>query len=254
MRKTSLVRIRLIPNKGDRAQVIPFGDVHLGYPTTDVEMVREVLDGCLRKRIYIVGMGDLIECGLTTSVGDSVYQQKLNPQEQMDEMVEMLTPMAKDGLILGLICGNHESRIAKSTSIDVTAMMCRLLKVPYLGFSCFHYWKVGEESYTAYSCHGASGARLPYTKIKSALDLFRFVDAECVLMGHVHSLDHMTQMYYRVDRRTKMMVEARRHAVLTGHFMDYEGSYAEMKLLPPSPPGIAKISLYGKKHEIFVSL
>ena len=113
---------------------------------------------------------------------------------------------------------------------------------------------MGKQSYTAFSTHGASGARLDYTKIKAALDLYRFTDVEMVLMGHVHSLNHMTQLFRRVDRHRKVVESFKRHAVLTGSFLRYPESYAEMKLLNPTPLGVARITLSGKEHRIHVSV
>lgn len=253
-KKTNIVRIRLEPNKDDRVQLRPVGDVHWGAHTCDVELSKETLKDCLEKKQYIIGMGDMLECGLNNSVGDSVYTQTLNPQEQMEEMVELLRPLAEARLIIGLHSGNHCERIKKTTSIDIMAIMCDLLKVPYLGYTCFHYWQVGKQNYSAYSTHGSSGARLPYSKIKAVLDLFRYVDTEIALMGHMHTLQHMTALYYRVDRHTKGVVEANRHALITGSFLRYKNSYAEMMNLPPVQLGTALISLYGNEHKVFVSI
>jgi len=132
--------------------------------------------------------------------------------------------------------------------------MCRILRVPYLAHSTHHIWRVGKEVYTCYSTHGSSGSRLPWTKIKAALDCWRFTEAEIVLYGHLHGLDHMTQMYHRINRTRKTLEEATRHAVLTGSYLRYIGSYAERKNLPPVQMGSPLISLYGEQHNIHVSL
>jgi len=132
--------------------------------------------------------------------------------------------------------------------------MCRILGCRYLNHTAMHNWKVGKQSYTAYSTHGSSGARLPYTKIKSALDIFRFVNCELVLYGHTHGLDHMTQLLQFVDKKNRKIDHAVRHAVLTGSYLRYPGSYAEQKNLPPVPMGCAVITLYSDHHEIRVSL
>jgi hypothetical protein len=132
------------------------------------------------------------------------------------------------------------------------AMACERLNVPYLGFSVMHKWRVGEQIYTAYSTHGSSGARLPHSKIKAALDLFRYAQTEIVLIGHLHSLNHMTSTYFVTEGNN--VVERERHAVITGSFLKYRGSYAEAKNLPPEKNGSPLISLYGNTHEIYVSL
>ena len=253
MRRTSLVDARLVPNKDDRVQVMPIGDIHWGAETCDEELFLKTLSDCLAKGIYVVGMGDMLESSTIGSVGD-LFGQKYSPQEQMDKMVEMLKPLADAGLLLGLHSGNHEHRVSKLTSMDVTLMMCRLLGVPYLGHSVFHIWRVGKQSYTVHSTHGSSGARLPYSKVKAALDVFRYVEAEIVLYGHLHGLDHMTQMYYKVNKTRKVTEECARHAVLTGSFLGYKDSYAERKNLPPVQTGTALISLWGDQHKIHVSV
>jgi hypothetical protein len=106
----------------------------------------------------------------------------------------------------------------------------------------------------AHSTHGSSGARLPYSKIKSVLDVFRYVSVEIVLYAHLHGLDHMTQMYYAINRSRKTVDEMARHAILTGSYLRYKGSYAEQKNMPPVQMGSPLISLYGNKHDVFVSL
>jgi hypothetical protein len=95
---------------------------------------------------------------------------------------------------------------------------------------------------------------LPYTKIKAALDCWRFVDAELVLYGHTHALDHLTQLFHRINRTRKTLEEATRHAVMTGSYLRYINSYAERKNLPPVQMGSPLISLYGDEHNIHVSL
>ena len=253
MRRTTLVDVRLEPNKGDRAQVMPIGDVHLGANTCDEELFLNTIAECVRRKIYVVGMGDMLESSIVGSIGGP-FGQKFTPEEQMEKMVEMMQPLADAGLLLGMHDGNHCFRITKMTSINVMGMMCRMLGVPYLAHSAFHLWKVGKQSYTAHSTHGSSGARLPYSKVKAALDVFRYVEAEMVLYGHLHGLDHLTQMYYRVNKTRKVAEEAARHAILTGSFLNYRNSYAEQKNLPPIRTGTAIISLYGDEHRIHVSV
>ena len=52
----------------------------------------------------------------------------------------------------------------------------------------------------------------------------------------------------------KKITEIERHAILTGSFLRYAGSYAEMKNMPPVKTGVAKIYLWGTEHRIHVSL
>ena len=90
----------------DYAELLFISDIHYGYPTANIEKAKAMMDYALENRIYVLLGGDLLEAGLTSSIGDSVYQQKLNPQNQMEEMVEILSPLAKAKLIIGIHRGN----------------------------------------------------------------------------------------------------------------------------------------------------
>ena len=106
-RNVKLNRKELKPQKGkDYTEVVFFGDLHLGHPTCLLDKAKEMLDYCLKKKIYVHIMGDMLECGLTNSVGDSVYHQKLNPQEQMEGVIKLCQPLADANLITGFHGGN----------------------------------------------------------------------------------------------------------------------------------------------------
>jgi hypothetical protein len=157
MMRKLLVDVRLEPNKSDRVQVMALGDVHYGSETCDVDLFKTNIALCLEKHIYVVGMGDYLETSTLGSVGD-LFEQNPSPQGQFDEMIEMFQPLANAGLLIGLNDGNHEGRVIKTTSYNPTQMMCRILRVPYLGHSAFHLWRVGKQTYSVYSTHGSSGA------------------------------------------------------------------------------------------------
>lgn len=130
--------------------------------------------------------------------------------------------------------------------------MAKDLKVPYLDHSCFGLVYVGKESYTLFATHGSSGARMPASKLRIALDLFRHNGAEILLHGHVHSLDQVTALYREVDKGKQKVESYTRTAVLTGHFLRYTGSYAEAMDLPPSRIGCPIINLHGNEHTVRV--
>jgi len=105
MRRTQLLRKELVPNKGDRAQLLVFSDVHIGAKECQEDFARERLAHCLKQRIYVMGLGDLIENAIVGGKSD-VYEQKLTPEVQIETAVEWLMPLAKAGLLLGLHEGN----------------------------------------------------------------------------------------------------------------------------------------------------
>jgi len=245
---------RLKPLEGkDYAEVIFFGDLHLGHPQCHLKKAIEMLKYCLEKNIYVLFMGDLMESGLTTSIGDSVYQQRLNPQEQMEAVIEMIIPIKEAGLCLGFLMGNHEMRIRKTSGIDISKNICRELKIPYLGYACWNLWYVGNQSYTIYAWHGASGARFIYTKLKSVVDLSHYFTADLIAMAHVHSLtsDSIERQY--VDKGSKQVKVRKAHILITGSYLAYDDSYSQMKGFPPTKLGSPKVKFMSDRFDLHIS-
>lgn len=236
------------------ATIVFWGDLHLGHPQCNREKAVTKLKYSLDKHHYVLGMGDFLECGLCSSVGDSVYKQRLNPQEQMEDMIEMLQPLADAGLLLGIHEGNHEQRITKVTGLDVTKNMARILGVPYLGYAVWHYIKVGNQTYSMYSYHGKSGSRFKHTKLKAAVDVAAYFEADIIAMGHVHDLAIETIRRQRVNKRKRTVEERKVHIVLTGAYLEYDKTYAQAAGYPPAGIGSPKIKLNGKKWSIHGAL
>ena len=253
MRRTNLVVQRLKANGKNKARVALCGDWHLGANNCDEKALDEFLKMCVKEKIYMIGMGDQLEMASRYSVGSGVYEQDA-PDSQIEAVVEKLKPLHDAGLLIGVHTGNHEERISKAVGINITKLICQSIGTRYLNHSAQHLLQVNKQSYVFFTTHGSSGARLPYTKVKGALDIYRYVDAEVVCMGHTHGLDHMTQLFQMVDKRRKKIDHKVRHAVLTGSYLLYSGSYAEKKNLPPVPIGSPIVTLYGDRHEIRVSL
>lgn len=176
---------KLIQRKdANYAELILFGDVHLGYPTSNIRRAKNTLNYALDNKAYVIVMGDMMESGLTTSIGNSVYRQKLNPQKQMEAVINLLTPVAKEGLLIGYHEGNHEVRITNATGIDVSKIIARILNVPYLGYACWSILSVGKVRYSVYSQHGVSGAKFKHTKLKAIMDQAAWINSDILAMGY----------------------------------------------------------------------
>lgn len=253
-RSSNLINVELSMEFG-RPIIIPFSDMHIGSK----EFKKEEFERNLKwvydnPNVYVIGNGDWMEAATRTSVGAGVYDQLMNPQEQMEQLVEYFKPLADEGRLLAITNGNHEDRIYKATGMDATKQLANLLGVKFFKEGGFFKIKVGDQNYDMYMTHGSSGATLPHTKIKKCLDLARFIDVDIYAMGHVHELQTHTQGYFYIDRRNKCIKEKDKYFVLTGHYLDYFDSYAQSKSMIPSQTGTPKIKLSGDKHQIRVSL
>ena len=240
-------------NSKTHAEIVFFGDTHYGSKFCEMEKAQKMLDYCLKNRIYILGMGDLIECATKGSIGAGVYEQTMNPQEQFEYLVDVMQPLADAKLILGLLRGNHEIRVTNDGSIDLIKMACGALSVPYLGGACWNLFKVGRQNYTCYAIHGRGGARFAHTKLAKVARLGDFFHADIVAHGHVHQLSQHIAERQSVDMRSKTIVNLKQYLILTGHYLGYFHSYAQDTGLPPSKTGSPKAKLYADRHDVDIS-
>lgn len=79
-----------------------------------------------------------------------------------------------------------------------------------------------------------------------------FISGNC--MGHVHSLQHVVQMFRRYNRKNKIVDEQERHFITTGAFLDWDGSYGESKGYAPLKKGMPTLHLSGKKFDVQVEM
>lgn len=238
----------------DRINIVLMSDEHLGHRCYDRDMHMRVLEHAYEKGWYILHLGDAIECATKDSVGAGVFEQEEIVDKQIAESLALYEPFVEDGRFLGIHSSNHPERIYKSTGLDVSRHMCREMRAKYLGIAKAHILRVGDETYTMYTTHGASGAMLPYTKIKGALDMEKIIDTEIYAMGHVHQLSHHVRNYNHIDKRSRTMKTAQKHFILTGSYLDYWNSYAQIKNMEPSRKGSPILSLNGNEKQIKVSL
>jgi UDP-2,3-diacylglucosamine pyrophosphatase LpxH len=253
-RPVRLNKQRLIPNNDNYAEVILFGDLHLGYPTCNMRKAKNTLDYALENKAYVLIMGDMMESGLTTSIGNSIYRQKLNPQKQMEAVINLLQPLADAKLIIGYHEGNHEQRITNATGIDISKIIARILNVPYLGYACWSILSVNGIRYTMYSQHGTSGARFKHTKLKAIMDQAAWINSDILCMGHVHSIAAEPILKQRFDRNSNKVIEEKQIVVLTGAYLEWDNSYAQMKGYPIVKTGSPKLKLIASEKDVHIRL
>ena len=251
--KRKSVALDIRTEQESKIDLIGFGDWHLGAVSCNIKAIKSQIEWIHKNpKARVILMGDMLDCGTKRSIGAGNFDNNIRPQQQYEYVLELLEPI-KDKLY-GIHIGNHEQRIFNETGMNVTKLMANALGTRYLGYSAFHKIKVGDINYVVFSTHGSSGATLPHTKIKRCLDLATFIDADIYMMGHVHALQVHTQEVKRVDMRKGTVVKDKKYFVLTGHYLEYNDSYADMKNMKPSKQGCARIRLDGKRKDAHVSI
>ena len=235
------------------AKIFLVGDEHIGHAQYNEEKHLRALEWAYDNDVHILHMGDGIECATRNSIGAGVYTQEEIVDEQVAKWESLYEPFVEDGRFIGAHLGNHEARVFKDDGLNVMKAMCRKIKARYLGIGQVHLLRVGKQTYTMYTTHGSSGARLPYTKIKGALDLEKIVDVDVYAMGHVHQLSSHTREFYRVDKRKKEIIKGTKHFILTGSYLDYWNSYAQVKCMEPSRSGSPLLTLSANEKRVNIS-
>jgi len=242
----------LKPDKGkDYASVVFIGDTHHGSPQFDKDRFLRMLDFCKKNNRYVFLMGDLIELATRDSVGAGVYEQEFIGQKQFEEMLDWLKPLADKNLIIGFLAGNHERRAYKSVGFDISRLMARELGVRYLGDACWNTFRVGKQTYSIYSLHGRSGARFDGTALLAVERISSSFFGDMVVMAHMHKCVSTTVLMQRVYRGR--VREHKKHLLITGSYLTYDGSYGQTYGLPMSKLGSPKVKFFASRHDIHTS-
>lgn len=242
----------LLPKKGKNyAEVVFLGDVHWGSPNCAKNKFIDMINYCYDKNIYVFLMGDLIEMATRDSIGAGVYEQEFIGQNQVENMIEILMPLAQKRLILGLLQGNHEERVYKSTGINVSRIMANVLNVPYLGDACWNLFKVKNQFYYVYTLHGRTNARYEGTALTALERLSSSFNADLVAMGHAHKL--ISSHALNQDIKNNCVIERKKFLLLTGSYLSYDKSYAQTSGLNISKIGSPKVKFFSDRKDIHIS-
>lgn len=235
----------------DRIQIVPISDIHLGSINSNIPKLRDFINYVENTTdTYTVLTGDLGENATKSSIGLGVYEQRYDPETQIEVLEEELAPLAAKDKILGIQPGNHEQRINKKVSIDPMKILARNLDVTYLGYQGYFKWVVGGQIYHAMTYHGKSGAQTHGGKINAAHKLNRVANVDVYISGHTHILDESHDILVEIDDNTNELKYRKRYYVIAGSFLSYWGGYAEMKAYPIADQGAMRIDLYKDKHKI----
>lgn len=232
-----------------RLTVYPFVCWHVGAPQCDYKFIDEMIyrlkSDPTGRAIYL---GDGGECVTKSSKG-MIYEQTMNPQEQVNWLIAKLTPV-KEKLLFG-VRGNHGNRTFKDSGLSFDECLCLALQIPYFGTSAFWNLGVGRSEYDIFVHHGLDSGVAIGTKINKAKKLEENVEADAILSAHSHictiippfhraSIDHH---HGKISWRTT-------YGYVCGCAYDSRSGYAEDKGYPPLLPAHIAVTFHsGRNHE-----
>jgi UDP-2,3-diacylglucosamine pyrophosphatase LpxH len=233
------------------ADVLLLGDVHWGSPQCDKDRFLENLRWCLKTKTYVLLMGDMIELATRESIGAGVYEQEEPGQDQYEEMVEMLRPLSRAGLLLGVLQGNHEFRIWQLGGMNVTRDIAKSLGIPYLGDACWNLWRVGKETYSVYALHGRTAAQFDATVLRAVENISHSFNADLIAMGHAHKAVSGIMLVQTIEHGH--VVEKKKFTVVTGSYLKYDGGYWQTRGGRLAKLGSPRVRFFSDRHDLVVS-
>lgn len=198
-----------LPQDLDEIKLHIFADWHIGDKGCNIAAIKEEIKAVQENpNAYVICNGDLMNNATKTSVSDC-YSEVLTPQEQIDKLVELLTPV-KDKILI-FTQGNHEARTFRNDGIDLTSIVasnldlldryCREGGILFLRFGLLSRKKSQKTkvSYSLYVTHGSGGGRKEGAKAIRLADLACTIDADVYIHAHTHLPMIMKEDFFRID-------------------------------------------------------
>lgn len=218
--------------------IMPMACVHVGAESHDRErLLRDLADARrLGAIIYLVGDAIDNQVYAGTKHTGTVYEAKLNPDEQIDEVISLF----RRHHVGGVLGGNHPERTKKAAGIHPEKVIADRLSV------AFHPEVLATriEGHSFVFTHGVGSNDNDFKKVLLAYD-----GVDCICIGHNHELS------YRPVRRVETLPGRRKtkvvHQVRCGSYLDY-AAYARRALYAPTPTGCPRITVM--PHDIKVDI
>jgi len=231
-------------------EIVALGDIHLGSPECDIEMLKSVVAKIKKRKCKVLLMGDLIDMGLRESPGSSVYSQTISPGDQVKEIVKILSPIKHQ--ILSSVMGNHCYRVSKSCGIDISEQISNLLGCNYGKYQCINNINVNNQIYNIFPTHGAGSGQTTESRVNSFKKYLEQIESDVLVFGHVHDI-HSRVFSRRVVGKNGLEMK-NSYMVLAGNLLSSDSGYGEMRGYAALRKGCPLIKLYPNTHKVEVDL
>jgi len=234
----------MIPtHRFDRGVVlVNLGDIHRGSDFCDVDLLHKHIEKIrTNERVYWVSTGDLLETALTSSKSSS-YEAD-SPDVELEKLATELEPIKHK--CLGFVASNHHQRVNRESGVSLDKYLAAVAGIPFLGISAVLKIVCGRAAYFISLHHGVGGGT-DGNKVNRAMRLAQnTLGADIYLTGHTHTFSYVQDVQTVIDRKREKLTEITTHHVITGHYLEYNGCYAEHMGLKQKPKGCAVLHLSG---------
>jgi len=220
--------------------IVNLGDIHRGNKNCDTNLLKKNIQKIADTgNMYWVSTGDLLETAIKSSKS-SCYESS-TPEEELEALAHELEPIKEK--CLGFTASNHQNRVRKEVGLSLDKVLADRAGLPFIGISAVIKVTCGRCSYFIAMHHGTGGGTAG-NKVNRAINLAQnWLGADIYLTGHTHAFSHVTDIQTIVDRKRNKTTNITTHHVTTGHYLIYEGSYAEDLGLKAKPTGSSVVTL-----------
>lgn len=249
-----------LPAEQEKIEIHIFSDWHIGDPYCNLPFIRgEIAKVKDTPNAYAICNGDLLNNATKTSPSD-VYTATRSPQEQMNEICELLDPIKEKILLMNT--GNHEARTLRNDGIDVSSCVALRLGLDekYCREGGVLFVRFGQgngggrqghgtkDQFTLYVTHGAGGGRKEGGKINRLADLASIVDTDVYIHSHTHTPAILRGSYFRLNNQKASVSQVEKLYVNSSSALNY-GGYAEANSFKPSSNGAPVIHLSSGRYK-----
>jgi len=227
---------------GKNFAIVPLFDVHYGSTGHREGKFQKYLRWIAETPgLYVILGGDLMDNALDDGRG-MCYDQDIPPQSQLDDMTEMLAPIAHR--VLTMFPGNHEWRTYKKTGIDISKILADRLDIPYHTGPVLLSILAGEHKFTIDARHGFSRPGTKGGQLNAAMKPMKWMDADFFLSGHTHEALVSEDTVIRENAQDGSIAFVPRWTVITQSFMGWLETYGYRAGYGPVAGGGVLLEMY----------
>lgn len=251
-----IYKVISLKDNEESVKIVPFGDIHYGSKCCRIDKFKRLVEWVKSKpHVYMIGMGDLIDCIIHTDKrfdisGGDTYNMI---DDLVDDIENILRPIKER--IICMLMGNHEYHMYQDGYGDPVKKICKNLNIPYGGFSSYIKLSIRPKSHqrslVLWVHHGWFAGRKRGAKVNSLEDNASSYEADVYLAGHSHDL--------WATRKSRIYWGGAKDVIFgnTGSFLETASkgtvSYSERANYPPQKLGVLKIEWLPKQGKIYVS-
>ena len=219
--------------------LFPLSDLHLGSKHCNLDFFykwcKKFEDAPDNKAIYLLG-----DCLEFPSTRVDAYDVGISTHEALERLIELLEPYKE---YIRYVCtGNHEARSLKDFNYDITKQIASRLDANYTRNDFFDKIVDGDKELVFYGKHGTKVSKNPLLAMNNFVADMNHIKADIYACGH----NHYSAFYSQYERGYKN--GRRAYYLFTGHFLDYDNSYAHNKGLLMSPPSFSRLKVDKNLH------